>query len=77
MYKRQPFEFDDDITIITTKRYIVWADGDVVLKTNNLKTAEDEYTDQCEKYYDDVHGRFTVGVHALHDGVVKTIGVET
>ena len=48
----------------------------MILKTDDLKKAEDEYTKQCEKYYDDVHGRFAIGRHALVDGVVKTIGEE-
>ena len=72
----KPYDFDDDITNSTTKDYIVWADGAVILKTDDLKKAEDEYTKQCEKYYDDVHGRFAIGRHALVDGVVKTIGEE-
>ena len=72
----KPYDFDDDITNSTTKDYIVWADGAVILKPDDLKKAEDEYTKQCEKYYDDVHGRFAIGRHALVDGVVKTIGEE-
>ena len=72
----KPYDFDDDIVNSTTKDYVVWADGAVVLKTDSLKNAEDEYTKQCQKYYDDVHGRFAVGRHALVDGVVKTLGEE-
>tara|TARA_Y100000310_G_scaffold26561_1_gene25353 strand:+ start:396 stop:617 length:222 start_codon:yes stop_codon:yes gene_type:complete len=72
-----PYYLDDDIPSSTTKKYVVWADGAVVLRTDSLKNAEDEYTKQCQKYYDDVHGRFAVGRHSLVDGVVKTIGVET
>lgn len=72
----KPYDFDDDIVNSTTKDYVVWADGAVVLKTDSLKNAEDEYTKQCQKYYDDVHGRFAVGRHALVGGVVKTLGEE-
>ena len=71
-----PYDFDDDIPSSTTKNYVVWADGAIVLRTDSLKSAEEEYTKQCEKYYDDVHGRFVVGTHAIDDGVIKTIGDE-
>ena len=72
-----PFSFDQDINISTEKKYIVWADGAVALKTDSLKSAEDEYTKQCKKHYNDTHGRFQVGRHILDKGIVKTIGVET
>lgn len=55
---------------------MVWADGAIVLKTNNLQTAEKEYTKQCKKYYDDVHGEYVVGKHIISGGVIKTLGEE-
>lgn len=54
----------------------MWANGSILLETDDLGKAEDLYTKECKKLYDDVHGRFAVGIHALVDGVVKTIGEE-
>ena len=73
----KPYEFDEDITVSVSKSYVVWADGAIVLKTDDLEKAEKLYTDKCKAHYDDVHGRFVVGKHILDDGVVKTIGEET
>lgn len=73
----KPYEFDEDITVFVAKSYVVWADGSIALKTDDLEKAENLYTNKCKNYYDDVHGRFTVGKHILDDGVVKTIGEET
>ena len=72
----KPYVFDEDLTSSSNKDYIVWANGSVLLETDDLGKAEDLYTKECKKLYDDVHGRFTVGRHALVDGVVKTIGEE-
>ena len=47
-----------------------------MLRTDSIKNAENEYTKQYEKYYDDVHGRYVVGIHTIRDGVIKTIGEE-
>jgi hypothetical protein len=49
----------------------------MVLKTDSLKLAEERYTKECEKHYDDVHGRFMVGKHTIVNGVIKAIGEET
>ena len=68
--------FDEDITVSVTERYVVWAEGSIKLKTDDLEKAENLYTDKCKEYYDDVHGRFEIGRHVLDDGVVKTIGEE-
>lgn len=54
----------------------MWSDGGIVLRTDSLKTAEEKYTTECKKHYDDVHGRFEVGSHTIIDGVIKTIGEE-
>jgi hypothetical protein len=54
----------------------VWAEGGIVLRTDNLLTAEDRYTTECQKHYDDVHGRFQVGTHTIVNGVIKTLGEE-
>jgi len=72
----KPFIFDENITSPSDKDYIVWANGSILLETDDLGKAEDLYTKECKKLYDDVHGRFAVGIHALVDGVVKTIGEE-
>ena len=72
----EPYVFDEDITVSVTERYVVWAEGSIKLKTDDLEKAENLYTDKCKEYYDDVHGRFEVGRHVLSDGVVKTIGKE-
>lgn len=72
-----PFPFDEDIPVNTVESFVVWADGSVVLKTNDLKKAENEYTKRCKVYYDDTHGRFDILKHALIDGVVKNVGEET
>ena len=72
----KPYHFDENVPINTSKDYVVWADGAIILKTNNLQTAEKEYTKQCKKYYDDVHGEYGVGKHIIHGGVIKTLGEE-
>ena len=72
----EPYVFDEDITVSVTKKYVVWANGSIALKTDDLKKAENIYTDKCKEHYDDVHGRFEIGRHVLDDGVVKTIGEE-
>ena len=69
--------FDEDITVSVTKRYVVWAEGSIALKTDDLEKAEILYTDKCNGHYVDVLGRCVVGKHILDDGVVKTIGEET
>ena len=72
----KPYDFDDDIPSSTTKAYVVWSGGKVLLKTDSLKAAEEEYTKECKKHYKDVHGRFEVGIHTIVNGVIKTIGEE-
>ena len=69
----KPYEFDDDIPNSTTKKYIVWSNGKIHLKTDSLKTAEDEYTKECKKHYNDVHGRYVIGKHAIVNGVIKNL----
>ena len=73
----KPYDFDDDIPSSKTKAYVVWSGGKILLKTDSLKTAEEEYTKECKKHYKDVHGRFEVGIHTIVNGVIKTIGEET
>ncbi len=45
--------------------YFVTVEGSVVKKTNSLKVAEEFYTDECKKKYDNVHGRITIGKHKM------------
>ena len=45
--------------------YFVTVEGSVVKKTNSLKVAEEHYTDECKKKYDNVHGRVTIGKHKM------------
>ena len=72
----KPYEFDDDIPNSTSKKFVVWANGAILLKTDSLKAAEDKYTTECKKHYKDTHGRFMVGRHTIVNGVIKTLGEE-
>ena len=45
--------------------YFVSVEGEVLKKTNSLKVAEEFYTDECKKKYDNVHGRIQVGKHKM------------
>ena len=45
--------------------YFVTVEGSVLKKTNSLKVAEEFYTDECKKKYDNVHGRITIGKHKM------------
>tara|TARA_R100000781_G_scaffold53375_2_gene34858 strand:- start:456 stop:893 length:438 start_codon:yes stop_codon:yes gene_type:complete len=49
----------------TSYMYFITVDNDVVKKTNSLKVAEEFYTDECKKKYDNVHGRILVGKHKM------------
>jgi hypothetical protein len=45
--------------------YFVTVEDSVLKKTNSLKVAEEFYTDECKKKYDNVHGRITIGKHKM------------
>ena len=45
--------------------YFVTVEGSVAKKTNSFKVAEEFYTDECKKKYDNVHGRITIGKHKM------------
>jgi len=45
--------------------YFVTVEGSVVKKTNSFKVAEETYTDECKKKYDNVHGRIKIGKHKM------------
>lgn len=69
----KPYDFDEEITNSTSKKYVVWSSGKIHLKTDSLKTAEEEYTKECKKHYNDTHGRFKVGVHVIQNGIIKKL----
>jgi len=48
-----------------SKVYFVTVESEVVKSTNSLKVAEEFYTDECKKKYDNVHGRQLVGKHKM------------
>ena len=45
--------------------YFVTVDGKSVKNTNSYKVAEESYTTECKKKYENVHGRFTIGKHKM------------
>jgi len=45
--------------------YFVTVEGSVVKKTNSFKVAEETYTGECKKKYDNAHGRIKIGKHKM------------
>jgi len=54
--------------------YFVTVEGSVVKKTNSFKVAEESYTDECKKKYDNVHGRTQIGKHKMINKVCTAKG---
>jgi hypothetical protein len=45
--------------------YFVTVEGNIVKQTNSYKVAEEFYTSECKKKYDNVHGRLIIGKHKM------------
>ena len=45
--------------------YFVTVNGKSVKSTNSYKVAEEFYTTECKKKYDNVHGRIVIGKHKM------------
>ena len=45
--------------------YFVTVNDSVVKSTNSFKVAEESYTTECKKEYENTHGRFTIGKHKM------------
>lgn len=55
----------EEISYPSSKNYFIVTDGSVVKKTDNFKTAEDTYTDECSKKGYIPHGRAVIGDHVM------------
>ena len=60
----------EEVSYPTSKSYFVVTDGSVVKKTDSFKTAEDTYTDECEKKGYTPHGRAVIGEHTMLGHVI-------
>lgn len=49
----------------SSHKYFITVEGKVVKKTNSYKVAEEVYTTECKKKYNNVHGRLVVGKHKM------------
>ena len=52
----KPYDFDEEITNSTSKKYVVWSSGKIHLKTDSLKTAEETFSSESG-----VDGRMKIG----------------
>ena len=52
--------------------YFITVEGSVVKKTNSFKVAEESYTEECAKEYENTHGRQVIGKHKMINKVITT-----
>ena len=52
------------------KDYFVWANGEIIKRTDSFITAEESFTDECEKLHSDGNGRIDIVKHKIVDSKV-------
>ena len=50
-------------------KYFIEVDGSIERRSNNFKTIEEFYIDECDKKHEGGHGRITIGKHHMINGV--------